>query len=243
MYRYTEEINWKAHFWFDKKLVTSKIWARLPKASKSVFPVVGCYRNDRGLAFPSERTIAILCGRTDKTVRTGIRGLDGLYNLKILPYITSRGRRSKKFYLAAPPRKPGRAFPFYRCVLEKGLWQALTPTAQALYPVMRTFGFFDQDMYRSFDDPDFKEEDFDRVYRERDFDYCEADPLQLVLHAGISRQSLEAALRSLEKNNLVQVADRDPSGHPWLWRVYFKTKSWYPRDLLNDRIAKRYGSR
>ncbi|OQX17759.1 MAG: hypothetical protein BWK76_09580 [Desulfobulbaceae bacterium A2] len=241
MYRYPDEINWQAHFWFDRKLIASGIWASLPKASRSIFPIIGCHRNEHGLSFPAERTMAILCGRTDKTVREGVRGLAGLYNLKILPYITSRGRRSKKFYLVAPPREPGRAFPFYRCLLEKGLWQELSPAAQSLYPVMRHFGFFDSQTYREWDDPDFQEQNFDQVYRERDFDYCEAEMLQLLRHAGLARPSLAPALASLEQNALVEPVDRDPNGRPWLWRVRFKTQSWFPRELLNRKIRERYG--
>ena len=242
MYRFRDEINWTAHFWFDGQLIKKKIWAQLPKASKSVFPVVACHRNQKGIAYPGERTIAILCGRTDKTVRNGIRGLEGLYNIKISNYITSRGKRSKRFYIAAPPRIPGRAFPFYRCLLEKGLWQQLTPSAQALYPVMRHFGFFETETYRLYDDAEFLEEDFTETYKARDFDYCEADPLQLILQAGITRQSLQPAFESLISCDLIRPCDRDPGGHVFLWKVFFKTESWFPRDLLNQKISERYGS-
>jgi hypothetical protein len=41
--------------------------------------------------------------------------------------------------------------------------------------------------------------------------------------------------------NLVQAADRDPGGRVWLWRVHFKTKSWFPREALNLRVLERYG--
>jgi len=243
MYWFREEINWHAHFWFDKRLITSGLWAKLPKASKSVYPVIGCFRNAQGLSYPSERTIAILCGRSEKTVRAGIRGLEGLYNLKIFGYLTPRGRRSRKFYLAAPPKRPGRAFPFYRCLLEKGLWQDLTPTAQALYPVLRCFGFFDADLYRAFVDPEFQDAALDTVLASRDFDFCEADPMELVRHAGISKPSLLPALQSLKKNRLVKALDPDPRGRGSLWQVYFKTTAWYPREYLNEKVRKRYGPR
>jgi hypothetical protein len=241
MYRFKEDINWTAHFWFDGQLIKKMIWAKLPKASKSIYPVIACHRNEKGIAYPGERTIAILSGRTDKTVRNGIRALDGLYNIKITNYITSRGRRSRKFFIAAPPRVPGRAFPFYKCLLEKGLWQALNPTAQALYPVMRHFGFFEGDTYRLYQDPGYSDDNFDSVYRERDFDFCEAEPLQLALHAGISRQSLAPALEDLLACDLIEALDRDPGGHVFLWKVFFKTQSWFPRDALNKKIEERYG--
>ena len=144
MYQFKEVINQINFFWWDKKLIKNKNWAELSKASKAVFPVIACHCNKKGIAFPSEETISALCGRTEKTVREGVKGLLGFPNFKWNHYITSRGHHSKEFHLRIPnPGEKGRCFPFYKWIIESGIWQNLKPTAQALYPVMRNFAFFD----------------------------------------------------------------------------------------------------
>ena len=67
----------------------------------------------QGEAFPSEQTIAILSGLTDKVVREGIRGLDGFPGFSFEQYVTRRGRRSNKFQLEMLRNSErGAGFPF-----------------------------------------------------------------------------------------------------------------------------------
>jgi hypothetical protein len=82
MYKFKDEINYTNFFKFDKELVRSGKWANLRKASKSVYPVILVHCNARGTAFPGQETIAILSGRTEKTVREGIKGLEGFHDFK-----------------------------------------------------------------------------------------------------------------------------------------------------------------
>lgn len=239
MYTFPDQVNWTAHFLFDKKMITELVWANLPSAAKSVFPVIGVHRNDRGYAYPTKKTIAILCGRTEKTVGEGIHGLQQfLAPLEFSYHITEKGRRAKKYHLETPP--PGDdVFPFYRCLMEKGLWQHLSPSAQALYPVMRCFGFFDQKSYKRYQPDD--QTPFPEIAMTRDYDYCLLAMGQLAELSGISRQTVKPALQSLISCDLIQVQDKDPGGDAFLWKVFFKTESWFPRDLLNKNAAKRYG--
>jgi hypothetical protein len=51
-YQFKDEINETNFFWWDKKLIADKVWSELPPASKSVFPVIACHCNKRGVAFP-----------------------------------------------------------------------------------------------------------------------------------------------------------------------------------------------
>ena len=86
------------HFFrFDKRWIESMNWARLPKSSKSILPVIGMHCNEKGLSFPGERTIAILAGLTEKTVREGIRGLKGFPGFEISHFATENGKRAKNF--------------------------------------------------------------------------------------------------------------------------------------------------
>ena len=143
MYQFNDNYNEKARFWFEKKLIDNKNWALLPKSSKAILPVIACHVNKQGIAFPSEQTIAILSGVSDKVVRQGIRSLEGFPSFKWNPYLTKRGKWSKNFHLKLPVQNRGHAFPFHRVLLEYGIWRELIPTAKAIYPVMRYFSFFD----------------------------------------------------------------------------------------------------
>ena len=129
MYQFKEGINRTVFFWWDKKLIKNKNWAILPKSSKAVFPVIACHCNENGKAFPGERTIAILSGRTDKIVREGIRELENFPGFEVDQYVTKRGRKAKKFDIKFPKRiEKGQAFPFHKFIIEGGNWSLLVPT-------------------------------------------------------------------------------------------------------------------
>lgn len=242
MYHFKEDWSRQGHFWFDKKLIEDKNWAALPQASKTVFPVIASHRNEKGEAFPGEQVIAILSGRTDKIVRQGIKGLDGFPGIEIQNYVTKRGRRSKRYKIAKPPEVQGRAFPFYRGVFEGGNWQHLTPSAQALYPVMRHFGYFDSQIFEIYlaiedEDGDFDLSEFDDVYRDRKWDFCEAELGILAEYAGITRRSVYDALKSLENHHLIEeFTDEDMDG----WKVFLQPPMIYKRGYLNEKTMSKY---
>ncbi|MFC1798351.1 hypothetical protein ACFLZL_00905 [Thermodesulfobacteriota bacterium] len=238
MYQFDDDFNHKARFWFRKKLIKNMNWALLPKASKAIFPVIACHVNEHGIAFPSEQTIAILSGLTEKIVRNGIKGLEHFPSFEWKHYLTKRGRRSKKFCVKLPVENHrGKAFPFFRVVLEYGLWMKLSPTAKALYPVMRHFGFFEIDKYAEAENLEIDVNDFDAVFPERPYDFCEAEFGVLAEFSGINRRSLPAAINSLEKNYLVETLSED-----YGWKVFLKSKddTYFNRDYLNQMIMKKY---
>ena len=204
MYQFKENFDHTQFFWWPKKLIQDKNWAILPAASKAIWPVIACYCNKNGLAFPGEQTIAVLAGRTDKKVRDGISNLKDFPDFSVEYYNTRDGRRSKKFHVELPASSvKGNAFPFHKHLLESGAWRELKPSAQALYPVMRCFGFFDLDMYQEFENMDEDVGDFDEIYRNRKFDFCHAHKDILAESAGISRKSLYRALHNLAQTSLV----------------------------------------
>ncbi|SDP57680.1 helix-turn-helix domain-containing protein [Desulforhopalus singaporensis] len=241
MYHFKEEWNRRGHFWFDKKLIENKNWAILSKASKSVFPVIASHRNEKGEAFPGEQAIAILSGLSDKTVRQGIRGLEDFPGIEIQNYVTKRGRRSKRYKIDKPPEVQGRSFPFYRGVFEGGNWLHLIPSAQALYPVMRYFGYFDSvvcEIYLYEEDAGgYDLHDFDAVYKDRKWDFCIAELDILAEYAGISKRSVYDALRSLGDNHLIEnYSDEDLVG----WKVFLLPTTIYNRDYLNEKTRDKY---
>jgi hypothetical protein len=134
-------------FRFDKEWIKNRHWAMLPKAAQAVLPVIAAHCNEVGESFPSEMTIAVMSGLREKAARAGIAALADLPGFRVSPYITNRGRRSKKFKIDFPPEEHNRSFFFYKHVIEGGNWRLLKPVSQALYPVMRYYGYFDANVY------------------------------------------------------------------------------------------------
>jgi len=233
MYQFVEKINQTNFFWFDKKVIENLNWALLPKSSKAVFPVIACHCDENGIAFPSERTIAILSGRTEKIVRSGINGLDGFPGFQWDTWKTRRGKRAKKYQLELPKYRKGTVFPFFKETLESGHWRELVPTAQALYPVLRYFGFFNLDFYNEAEETEFGEIEFMDVYENRHYDFVYTDCLTgLAKHAGISRRSIYGAIDCLRKNNLFEYCYFENG----LSKIYIKSKFHYKRSYLNKKI-------
>lgn len=243
MYQFKERVDEIGHFWFEKKLIENKNWAALESASKAIYPVIGCHSNELGVAFPGETTIAILSGRTDKIVRKAIIGLEDFPGINIEKYVTKRGRRSKKFILSKHSGEPGSAFPFHRTILEYGNWLHLLPSAQALYPVMRYFGYFDSDifnLYSEIEDESFDYTNFKGHYPNRQWEFCDAEKDVLAEFAGINKKSIKAALKSLNKNFLIEPYNDDFYDG---WKVYLQPFKIYKRDYLNDQVIKKYRHR
>jgi hypothetical protein len=239
MYQFKEEINFRQFFWWKKKLIKNLNWALLPKSSKAVFPVIACHANQKGEAFPSEQTIAILAGVSDKIAREGIRGLEGFPGFKLNYYLSQRGKRAKKYMLKLPSsNNRGSAFPFFKFVLEAGIWREMIPSAKALYPVMRYFGYFDINFYQELeDDLEIEINDFDEIYSDREYDFCEAELSIMAEYAGLHRNSINAALNDLERNFLIEPL----TGYNG-WKVFLKSKdsAIWKRDYLNKKVMDSY---
>ena len=125
-------------------------------------------------------------------------------------------------------------FPFRRCIIYTGNWSQLTPTATALYPVMRYFGFFDFDTYVEEENIDAELYEFKEIYQGRDFDFCEADPDIMAEFAGISRRSMKPALDILEAKFLIE---KISSGN---WKVFLKPPRYFKPSFLNQKVIARY---
>lgn len=238
MYHFKKDIDHIGHFWFDNKLIEYKNWALLSQASKSIFPVIFSFRNsETRLAFPDQETIATLSGLSEKTVSNGIKGLNGFPNIQQIPYITRRGRRSIKFEIKVPAKSKGGAFPFMKSVFEGGNWSMLSPSAQALYPVLRYFSWFDVDMYIDYENIDTDPCDFNDIYRDRKYDFFDGEYDILSEHAGFHYRSLQSALNSLKEHELIERYDE---GGRQGWKVFLEPARTYKRKFLNEITMKKF---
>jgi len=245
MYQFKEKLNTEVFFKFDKMNVKNKRWSRLPRASQSIYPVIAVHCNSKGIAFPSEETIAILSGRTSKTVRSGIAGLMHYPGFTIERYVTSRGNRAIKYKLDIVPGERGRWFPFYKCVVEGGNWSLLPPGAQALYPVIKTFAFFDCEEYCDRENLDYgynlQEMIESGCFQNREYDYCNADIKVMAEYAGIGTSTVSKALIELEQAFLVEKIECINENDTW--KVFRMPPKRYIPDWLNGKTKKRYGKR
>lgn len=210
-------------------------WNFLPPSAKAILPVIAVHRDKDGIAYPGENTIAILSGRTEKSVRKGIEALRDFTDLIIEPYITQRGRRSKRFKFKMRVYKKGRAFPFHKEIIEGGNWSLLKPAAQAIYPVMRYYGFFDIDLYQEQYPESFESiENFKEDFTERVCDFCKAEPRLIAKMAGITYRSYHGAFNDLQYHFLIEAIDKS------IFKVFLHPPYSYKRKYLNGEILRKY---
>jgi len=239
MYQFTQITNPRQFFLFDRNIIKEKRWNMWSQSAKAVYPVIASFADETGECFPSELTIAILSGRSEKVARDGIASLAEQDAIKIKPYISSRGHRMHKYHLAVakPPYDKGRWFPFLKCVMTGGNWRMLTPTAQALYPVMRRFAGFSYSDYEGA--PECEDSDFMEAYQNRDYDLCSADPALMCELAGITRKSYPDAMNQLRQRFLIECASNDDDGRQQ-WKVFLSPPKIYKPEYLNDETQKSF---
>jgi len=230
------DINNQGFYLFDRDLIRNKVWAGLPLAAKTVLPAIGCHCDRAGVAFPSELTLAILCGMTPKSVRAGIRALQAVPGFAITSFVNSHGKRALRYRVPPTPQKKGRAFAFHRALLDGGHWLVASDAAKALYLTMRHFGFYNHE--EAMGDETAETDSMDS-YQQRTFESCEADVGVLADASGLSRQAVYSALDARQEHSLVSahlVVRLDAAS----WRVMLKPQRIFKREWLNEVVQKRY---
>ena len=246
-YRFPEHINNTVFFKFRKDLITAgnSIWRGLPLSTKSIYPVIGCHTNASGVAFPSQQTIADLCGCEAKTVREGIKGLLKIPWVELNTKITSRGSM-QKVYTINPPDEKTKSFSFYKSILESGIWRELSiqyksKAAHAVYCTCLAYAYFDYDLYaeiepdheydlQGFFDPDCDE------YARRPYDFLCAE-LDVIAHkSGISIPTARKAIQALIDNSLLEEI---PGMEEQTWKIKRTAPVYYNREYLNECLARK----
>ena len=75
--------------------------------------------------------------------------------------------------------------------------------------------------------------DFDDIFLNRNYDFCETEKHFLAEYSGISRPSLYSGLKDLSEKNLIE---ENETG----WDVYLRSKGLiiFKRSFLNSKIAQ-----
>lgn len=146
--------------------------------------------------------------------------------------------------------------PFYRTIFDSGCWMECTQSAQAIYPVMRTYSFTDADLYAELEN--LEEVGYDNFYpgnirgeddhyRNRRYDFCITPFEVLSEYSGISDpRTIKKAVADLETNFLVEYigkifATEETGFEPTpTWAVYRHPIQIFKREYLNEKITKRY---
>jgi|GEM_PF-1279056 hypothetical protein len=243
-YKFPDQINYDNFFKFRKDFVTAgnSLWRGLPLSTNSIYPVIGCHTNKDGAAFPSQQTIADLCGCTAKTVREGIEGLLSIPWVTIKSKITARGTRQKT-YIIKPGNEDTKYFSFFKAVLESGIWRELSiqhnsKGAHAVYCTCLAYGVFDADLYEELGDMDCSMTEFfeDDLYQDREYDFLFADIDVIAFKAGVSLPTARKAIQALID---VKLLEEIPDMENQTWKIMRSPSVYYERDYLNDCLKQK----
>jgi len=219
-------------FRFPHSIIENGIWATLPTSAQAVLPVIGVHTEAKGLAFPSEERIAGLCGITCKTARAGVKALeDCVSGFTVEHYTTNRGKRAKLYHIKGLPTDGKQYLAFFSRWIHGGNWYMLhdTPTARAVYPVMRHFGYAPDYEDTMADGED--SADYPALYTAREYDFCEAERAVICEHAGITRNSVTHAFKELERAHFISWDDEQGAWRVNRWSTWFFKRDWLNADL------------
>ena len=209
MYKFKKSIDKVGFFFVSKEIIVDGTWAKLSHAGKAVLPVILKYRNKNGVAFPSQETIGILAGISEKTVSCGIKSITEFTDIDVKKYRTSKANVSYKYSIPSRMVKLKGGIRTTNALFDSGCWRMLSSTGKSLYFVLRTLAEPDKLDYH--EDEEFS--DFKEWYGQREYDLVAFQSIsQLAKLAGISRPSMKKAVASLRKNRLLTDMDYDFNG-------------------------------
>lgn len=233
MYLFPENVNSKGFFRFPTDLIKSGLWAELPQATKSIYPVIGIHADRNGRAFPSQKTIGILAGiRCEKTIRRGIEGLKDISGFSCAKKPTRRGRWAYSYRIPPPPPRRGEMFPFYRAYCEGGNWSLLSQSAHAVYPTLKTYAYFD---YQNNGEAEESWADFNSNpsllgYVQREFDIADPELDLIAEQAGVSQNSARKAFLELEDYGFIEREGEET------YKIFRLPKHSYKTENLNSKM-------
>ena len=239
-FQWSDNFNNSLFSRIPREIIELGYWAKLPLNSKAIYPPILKHVNkERGLAFPSIRTLAILSGVTEKTAGKGVNGLNGLPGFKKVRKMSKRGHTAYHYLINEPIRDSRNTIWFSHSYINGGNWSQLTQTAKAFLPVLKFFAFCDIEPYCEMEGIEYTPIEHTEIYRNRKYDFMDAEEAYICELAGISKKSLPSAYDNLIKHHIIEplglYEDRK------VWKVFVKPTQHYNRDWLNSELKKRYG--
>jgi len=213
---------------------------KLSKYAAAVYPVM-CSRDNfeiyGGKGFQiSRENIARLAGVSTNSVDRAIEELenrsmvsDGVHHPLLRREKVQEGERHYYIYEMGFIRSveegltmlewKDQYFTFHTCLIESGVWAALSFKAKLLYLVMRQEAYHDKEIYQSLE----SEFDYDgESYAKRLWDICDQPLSKLFRLAGmrVNYNAAKAAIEELEKHELVErMGDKKA-----IFRVFLRPK-------------------
>jgi hypothetical protein len=210
----------KIYFRIDKDLIHSGEWARMSKAEKSVYPVLGRHADQRGTTFVAQETVAKEAGTTRQRVgratkalaqRTGL-GFNYTIRLKDIRKI------AYSYILATPPTNHPNAIRFYKELIDEGYWAEMSASAHSVYVAMRGMATKVEE-----NDANWVKAVGEEVLESYKVPYVKvkANKTKIARLAGVSTRKINNALKELMHIPLIKPLDYDqekmlPTGEDWM---------------------------
>ena len=226
-------------FRFDKNLVINKDWARLHKASKSVYPAILIHCNEQGKCFPSQKKIAELSGCSPKTVSKGVKNLRNFPGLRILNKVSRRGHRAYHYIVEKTPDKKGISFSLFKCLIVNKKWSKLSSSAHSLYIVLRAFSFFDGEIYSDLEDLEYGYDVNSMIelglYQKRSYEFVDAEIEMMIEYSGLGKSTVYTALNELKRYNFIEEIEYSIDGYD-TWKIYLIPKEYSKDSKLQNQL-------
>jgi hypothetical protein len=210
-----ERINMEAHFYFPKMLGQV---ASLSTAAMAVYPVL-CVQSNfevRDWFQLSRENMAAMAGVSPISADRALRDLQKI-TIDGVPLVSRKmvNEGSRRFYLhqvlfirkSMMEAWKGRFFPFYRCLIDSGVWADLGPRAKALYLALRQTAEFDFYLYSEIEGLEVEINDFgwnSDAYRDRKWESNHQPLANLCRMANINKSNIQSAFAQLQRHRLVE---------------------------------------
>jgi len=214
-----------------------RIWKNWPKTTKAIVPVIMKHSDACGYSFPSQTRIAIYAGITEKSVRKGLNGLQNFQDFGIKKEITRRGRIMNKYWFKPASRDEKGAVFISHAFFNGANWARLTPSAKAIYPVLKCFCYWEFDLYQEYEEMAEPPSEFDEVYRNRKYDFSNAEPEAIAKFSGVCKGSISSAFQSLESHYFMEPIGM--MGGRETWKLFTQPPYIYTT-YMNKQARKRY---
>jgi len=214
-----------------------KTWKSWPKATKAIVPVIMKHSNASGHSFPSQTRIAIYAGITEKSVREGLNGLQNFPDFGIKRVFNRRGWMKNKYWFKPATKNEREVVFISHAFFNGGNWALLSPSAKAIYPVLKYFCYWEYDLYQEYEEIYEDPSMYDEVYRDRKYDFLSADHEAIAEVSGVSIRSIPSAFNSLKEHYFIESIGK-MEGHE-TWKLFTQPPYIYTK-YMNEQARKKY---